>query len=80
VLVHKLLQNVIQGYGRSLFDVVHFSCKCFGEGSEEHNCICLQFGHALQHLLTKTSYMEVSGLSNVEWDAVEVCSTFMVHW
>ncbi|PNF35222.1 putative cytosolic oligopeptidase A [Cryptotermes secundus] len=39
-----------------------------------------KFGHALQHLLTRTSYMEVSGLSNVEWDAVEVCSNFMSHW
>nr|CAD7194026.1 unnamed protein product [Timema douglasi] len=38
------------------------------------------FGHALQHLLTKTSYAEVSGSSNVEWDAVEVCSHFMTHW
>nr|CAD7409726.1 unnamed protein product [Timema poppensis] len=39
-----------------------------------------KFGHALQHLLTKTSYAEVSGSSNVEWDAVEVCSHFMTHW
>lgn len=39
-----------------------------------------RFGHALQHLLTKSSYAEVSGLSNVEWDAVGVCSNFMVHW
>ncbi|XP_021916565.1 probable cytosolic oligopeptidase A isoform X2 [Zootermopsis nevadensis] len=39
-----------------------------------------KFGHALQHLLTRTSYLEVSGLSNVEWDAIEVCSNFMVHW
>lgn len=39
-----------------------------------------KFGYALQHLLTRTSYMEVSGLSNVEWDAIEACSNFMVHW
>ncbi|KAJ9594975.1 hypothetical protein L9F63_013697, partial [Diploptera punctata] len=39
-----------------------------------------KFGHALQHLLTRTSYMEVSGLSNIEWDAVEACSNFMVYW
>ncbi|XP_069701808.1 uncharacterized protein [Periplaneta americana] len=39
-----------------------------------------KFGHALQHLLTRTSYIEVSGLSTVEWDAVEICSNFMTHW
>ncbi|XP_055539184.1 uncharacterized protein LOC129726474 [Wyeomyia smithii] len=31
-----------------------------------------KFGHALQHMLTETHYSEVAGLSNVEWDAVEI--------
>ncbi|XP_067004698.2 uncharacterized protein [Anabrus simplex] len=39
-----------------------------------------KFGHALQHLLTEASYTEVSGLSNIEWDAVEICSNVMAHW
>lgn len=32
-----------------------------------------KFGQAMQHLLSRTTYGEVSGLSNIEWDAVEVC-------
>lgn len=39
-----------------------------------------RFGHSLRHLLTKASYSEVAGLSNVEWDAAEVCGQVMVHW
>ncbi|XP_018325284.1 probable cytosolic oligopeptidase A [Agrilus planipennis] len=30
-----------------------------------------KFGHALQHLLTRTTYADVAGVSNVEWDVVE---------
>ncbi|CAN8002223.1 unnamed protein product [Ixodes hexagonus] len=33
----------------------------------------VQFGHTLQHCLTRTNYAEVSGLSGVEWDLVEAC-------
>ncbi|XP_049874175.1 uncharacterized protein LOC126372450 [Pectinophora gossypiella] len=39
-----------------------------------------RFGHSLRHLLTKANYSEVAGLSNVEWDAAEVCGHVMVHW
>lgn len=39
-----------------------------------------KFGHALQHLLNRTTYSEVAGLSNVEWDAVEICGHVMSHW
>lgn len=39
-----------------------------------------RFGHSLRHLLTKVNYSEVAGLSNVEWDAAEVCGQVMVHW
>ncbi|GLH07434.1 Uncharacterized protein GBIM_12888, partial [Gryllus bimaculatus] len=39
-----------------------------------------KFGNALQHLLTTATYSDVSGMSNIEWDAVEVCSNFMTHW
>lgn len=39
-----------------------------------------QFGHSLQHLLTRATYSEVSGVSNIEWDAVEVCGHVLSHW
>lgn len=39
-----------------------------------------QFGSALQHLLTTVPYTEASGQTNIEWDAVEVCSNFMQNW
>uniref|UniRef100_A0A6P7FIT4 Probable cytosolic oligopeptidase A isoform X1 n=1 Tax=Diabrotica virgifera virgifera TaxID=50390 RepID=A0A6P7FIT4_DIAVI len=39
-----------------------------------------KFGNNLQHLLTRTNYSEVAGLSNVEWDAVEVCGYLLSHW
>lgn len=39
-----------------------------------------QFGHMLQHVLSNVTYAEVSGLNNVEWDAVGICSNFMTHW
>ncbi|XP_023940907.2 uncharacterized protein LOC112047866 [Bicyclus anynana] len=39
-----------------------------------------RFGHALRHLLTTANYSEVAGLSNVEWDAAEVCGHVMTHW
>lgn len=31
-----------------------------------------KFGYGLQHLLTKATYSEVAGVSNIEWDAVEI--------
>lgn len=39
-----------------------------------------KFGHTLQHLLSRTDYSEVSGLSNLEWDAVEVSGNVLAHW
>lgn len=40
----------------------------------------LQFGHALQHLLTTVEYSDIAGLSCVEWDAVFICDFFMENW
>lgn len=40
----------------------------------------LQFGHALQHLLTTVEYSDIAGLSFVEWDAVFICDFFMENW
>lgn len=37
------------------------------------------FGTSLQHLLTQVDYNELAGLSNIEWDAVEVSGLVMSH-
>lgn len=39
-----------------------------------------EFGHGLQHMLTKVDYSGASGINNVEWDAVELPSQFMENW
>lgn len=39
-----------------------------------------EFGHGLQHMLTKIDYIGASGINNVEWDAVELPSQFMENW
>lgn len=39
-----------------------------------------EFGHGLQHILTKIDYPDASGINNVEWDAVELPSQFMENW
>jgi oligopeptidase A len=39
-----------------------------------------EFGHGLHHMLTQVDYLEVSGISGVEWDAVELPSQFMENW
>ncbi|CAN1342792.1 Organellar oligopeptidase A, chloroplastic/mitochondrial [Linum perenne] len=39
-----------------------------------------EFGHALQHMLTKVDEGLVAGIRGVEWDAVELPSQFMENW
>jgi oligopeptidase A len=39
-----------------------------------------EFGHGLQHMLTTVDYVGAAGISNVEWDAVELPSQFMENW
>lgn len=39
-----------------------------------------EFGHGLQHMLTKVEHGEAAGINNVEWDAVELPSQFMENW
>ena len=39
-----------------------------------------EFGHGLHHMLTEVDELGVSGLSGVEWDAVELPSQFMENF
>jgi oligopeptidase A len=39
-----------------------------------------EFGHGLQHMLTRVDYADAAGISGVEWDAVELPSQFMENW
>ena len=39
-----------------------------------------EFGHGLQHMLTKASVGDVAGINGVDWDAVELPSQFMENW
>jgi len=39
-----------------------------------------EFGHGLHHMLTQVNYGQVSGISGVEWDAVELPSQFMENF
>ncbi|MDZ7856296.1 M3 family metallopeptidase [Sphaerotilus sp.] len=39
-----------------------------------------EFGHGLHHMLTQVSELGVSGISGVEWDAVELPSQFMENF
>ena len=39
-----------------------------------------EFGHALQHMLTRVDDGAAAGVNLVEWDAVEIASQFMENW
>ena len=39
-----------------------------------------EFGHGLQHMLTRIEQPEAAGINGVEWDAVELPSQFMENW
>ncbi len=39
-----------------------------------------EFGHGLQHMLTRVDFALASGIRNIEWDAVELPSQFMENW
>lgn len=39
-----------------------------------------EFGHGLHHMLTLVDHSSVSGISGVEWDAVELPSQFLENW
>jgi oligopeptidase A len=46
----------------------------------EVNTLFHEFGHGLQHMLTRVDHVMASGIRNVEWDAVELPSQFMENW
>lgn len=39
-----------------------------------------EFGHGLQHMLTRVDYPDAAGINGVEWDALELPSQFMENW
>ncbi|OGQ21734.1 MAG: peptidase M3 [Deltaproteobacteria bacterium RBG_16_71_12] len=39
-----------------------------------------EFGHGLQHMLTRVDHVDASGIRGIEWDAVELPSQFMENW
>lgn len=63
--------------------ICNFPAPLYGKPSllslDDVQILFHKFGHALQHLLTETHYSELAGLSNVEWDAVEVSGHVLTH-
>lgn len=49
-------------------------------GFQEVTTLFHEFGHGLQHMLTREVFDDVSGIAGVEWDAVELASQFMENW
>lgn len=74
--------------GHLQMPVAHLVCN-FAEGVDgkpplltHDDVITLfhEFGHGLHHLLTQVNERDVSGISGVEWDAVELPSQFMENF
>ena len=68
--------------------VAHLVCN-FAEGVADKPALLThddvttlfhEFGHGLQHLLSQVNERDVSGISGVEWDAVELPSQFMENF
>ncbi|MDO8904616.1 M3 family metallopeptidase [Hydrogenophaga sp.] len=72
--------------------VAHLVCN-FAEGVAENGIVrppllthddvitlFHEFGHGLHHMLTQVNERDVSGISGVEWDAVELPSQFMENF
>jgi len=74
--------------GRLQMPVAHLVCN-FAEGVDgkppllTHDDVTTLFhetGHGLHHMLTQVNERDVSGISGVEWDAVELPSQFMENF
>jgi oligopeptidase A len=74
--------------GKLQTPVAHLVCN-FAEGvgdkpplltHDDVTTLFHEFGHGLHHMLTKVNERDVSGISGVEWDAVELPSQFMENF
>lgn len=74
--------------GRLQTPVAHLVCN-FAEGVDDKPALLThddvttlfhEFGHGLHHMLTQVNERDVSGISGVEWDAVELPSQFMENF
>ncbi|XP_053678192.1 uncharacterized protein LOC128728589 [Anopheles nili] len=63
--------------------ICNFPAPLYGKPSlltlDDVQTLFSRFGRGLQHLLTHCRYSDVAGLSNVEWDAVEVSGHVLTH-
>ena len=78
----------LAGSGAEQIPVAHLVCN-FPQGADgkpallTHDDVTTLFhecGHGLHHLLTRVAELGVSGISGVEWDAVELPSQFMENF
>ncbi|ALV05822.1 M3 family metallopeptidase [Roseateles depolymerans] len=78
----------LQSAGAEQIPVAHLVCN-FPQGADgkpallTHDDVITLFhecGHGLHHLLTQVKELGVSGISGVEWDAVELPSQFMENF
>jgi oligopeptidase A len=68
--------------------VAHLVCNCTPPAAGQQSLMTFrevetlfhEFGHGLQHMLTKVDYPDAAGITGVEWDAVELPSQFMENW
>ena len=74
--------------GKLQTPVAHLVCN-FAEGvggkpalltHDDVTTLFHEFGHGLHHMLTQVNERDVSGISGVEWDAVELPSQFMENF